>query len=793
MKITDGSVKVLVANYSTNPNNPIYVAIGYKFRDSIYTIGDVIQLVQTLNQTHGWHFRNRPVAISGTTYQIAEVYEEEQPLREVYPMEQVQDPNTIGRLNAYCLPIQSLGIAQELTTYVKQQPQQQVQQPQQQPQIQQAQQEQDTSMSGAEADRLRARYRQYLTDEEINSFGDLEDLSDNELATLESMYDERKGESLQKSLVKYELPNELSNYNLIYREEVLSKSVMPKEGQTQEDIDRLKHELGLRVVVEEMLQLPKAEVIEQGEDDVMSSFRFIKEPIDNVFERVIYPRTNELISAEVTAQSEFKRLSSGIIQQILTKYGSYTEFINQYVKMENNADILPPSTVEYRGISIDYRTVKFYNNYSGYTIGFVTETDEGEYVFLLGLFYLVYTLTEHERLVQGQTFQSAYNYLIEAYCKEVNLTGLNYNKMQLEAHMVFPIHTRMIGMCKDEGVFNYVLQVVNENNIERYLYIQNGHIINKMFGARYVLIGDNFRVNYLGENLVILPTTDLIYTTSEALFTLIDEKADCTIEPFPGYYSFLGIPSVNSIENADYRKVVQTYDDLYTKTKSQGYVWDESLTLDMLDSASTGAGAQPTQGVQQPIHTQAQPGVEVVDIFATQPQQVFNEVVPQKDVAVPQDDEVDIKRVSYEKDENGFILAPDYKNMGHIESIIDNIRRLCTINPQAKSIIEGYLGDHISVIHKVGESIGVQMSYTTDPRREDNQLDRHEVVWAAIEKVINGLGIGEKHVETPKEEHRHRILNGTVKELNDVFNSLDERDQLRMEKMIKSVIEAFKL
>ena len=631
MQIKDGSIKVLVVNYG-QPNAPNLVPVGYKFQNSPHNLKEFVRIVRNLNQTAGWHYRDGQFNIGGRPYTIAEVWEGDKPLREIYQIEAVTDQGLMNILLQYCLSVSDLSIPKELRTYV--QPQIQPQ-PQVQPQPQTQPQQVEPVVN-------KSKYLEYLTEKEIADIGDLNSLSDEEAQLLEDLYEQRKGEHLQKSLVKYELPNELSNYNLVYREAVLGKSVLV-EGKTSEEIESLKHELGSGAVVEAMIQeVPRQEGREVGKEDsedLMSTFKYLGRALSRVFKGTY----SADYGGEVPPEMEVSPTLSGIVNRLLvgirTTYGSYSNFLNKFVDMQVGEDVLPPAAVQHRNLTEEYRTVKAYDNMSGYYIGFVKA--DGSYMFPLALFEITAYMEDSRKLLGNITFESAYNATLEDFCREINKTGLNIGKMRFSVHKVDVVSARYLGKCVDEGNLVYLFRRLPEAP-ESYFIIYANNLGNKLFGSRYLIEGENFRINYMGETIVVSETEPVMLNTEEKVYDFIDKYGDFVTDPVPGYYAMLDINKSSDIANNEYRRIIESYEELIPKTLSAGYTWDATLTesggIEVIETPQE--NPVPAQGF-----TPQRP--EVVDIFSAQPTGVFTPPQDEIDIKKPTIyEEVDIKKPS---------------------------------------------------------------------------------------------------------------------------------------------------
>lgn len=745
MKIRDGSIEVLVANYSGNPTQPNLVAVGYKFKGSIYTINDFVSVVAALNQTCGWHFRDRLVSIGGVQYNIAEVYEEELPLRKIYRMEEIAPTSEVfAKLNQFCLPVAYLNIPPALTLYVPQPEPQPIQQTPPNPKetvsekglenmneaiqiINNPDVEDSNSVSHSDIQ----RYKEYISEKELDAFGDLNNLSDEELEALEGLYEYRKGEALQKSLVSYELPNELNNYNLIYREAVLGKSIMASNGETEDDIKKMKHELGLREVVEAMFsEIPSTEKSDDDSDDVMNSYRYLGNQLDNCFEKGIDRVLHTPVTVEVDAHRFFLSLDSALMTDLKKTYGTFNDFVDKYLAMKVGEEVLAGGSISHKGVSFDFKIVKTYDNNKGYGIGFITETEKGPYLFPYALFALTAFLDEQGRVYRGKTFASAYNELLESFCKEIGATGLNLENMKISTHEVEVINANFLGSCIDEGILMYLFQRLSDG---KFFVIYKESLGNKMFGAKYLVMGENFMINYLGRSVIVAPTMQPMYTTKEAVNNFIEENISSIVEVFPGYYTLMDCRVDDDIENNAIKRIIQSYDEMIKKTWAAGYSWNTDLAT--------------VPDITTQIPTQSKPAdeVKVIDPFATQNENLFDAIPDSAKAAVVKSEE---------------LVAP---TTGAVD----------------------IFGSQPSEIFGKQE---IETDISPDPFAKDGQVvatDKPRNV-EIVSAVTRGHSENEEVFET-------NPIMKCANELSKVYEKLDHKDQSRMIAMLNNIMEIYTL
>ena len=543
--------KALLLNYGTY-EQPIPIALGFEFRGSVQNIKDFQKAVMSLN-SEGWHYRDVPIVIQGNQYSVAQIFVEDKPITEVIKSEYCTDPNLINNLAQYFLTMDMLGIPQNLRTYTKVKPQQEVML-------------NKSKNTGTNYNKLYEKYSQYLKPEEI---GNLSELTPEEFEELENLYEERKLEAIQKQETgNYELPPSLQQYTYAYREAYL-KSTVQVDNEEKKKV--FLHELGLKNVVRAMLvEIPNLQTNEVSDDEFESNFKELGKYTHILQRDLEFLKIN---SIEMEAESIFMNIVREVIDEIKITYGSYENFLQKFVEMPLNSRILQENKVATSSAGeIEYSVIKSMDSVVGEHISFVTQVEGNQVIFPIALWELV------KRTDVTNQFARKYNALLAPFFVEIGKSA-NVELLKLHTHEVYPVLLRLIGTSEDEDVGIPIYLFQYQQNSDNYCVLYQEATSNYLLGSVYPIIGDNFKINYKGKKVYVVPTGS--QETKAVVDDLINQKVSSRElqEICPGYYEF-ALEEEQNVTNLNLRKAIQNFDSLLQATLNAGYNqnYDASIT-----------------------------------------------------------------------------------------------------------------------------------------------------------------------------------------------------------------------
>ena len=580
------------------------VAIGYEVNGVLYNLKDFQDLMPTLNK-QGWHYKDRNFNIQGVDYRVAEVYKDGYPVRLVYPVVTDLNQETVNKLYPYMLPMDNLGIRPEFREYHK---------PVDTVNTVDTANTANTVNSENVSINWIDNLEEVFTEEEIKSLGDLNNLSDIQLERLEEEYDRRLTDKKISERVTYKLPEELSNYSLIYNNAFMSSTLTSED---KDEIERTKHLNGLRSVMRAMIAIPQVSTTSNKDDE---SFGF--EHMGSLIEEMV-PKTREQTPTGVVV-SLFENVAKNVMKDLIHQYGDIENFIKSFLDIQEYGQLLHPITVDIGGISQQVYVVKRYDNNLGWKVDFMREKDGMSVLFPYALVDLMNFFG-----MPGNDALQFINLYMAPYYKDL---GINVNDEDLKFDVYSPdiYDLHYVGLVHDVKD----IHVFRDNGGIVY-YIVDKSIGNYMLGSKILLNGDNFLINYRGDLIEITPKGNILNPEETAkVFTDAYQTSDANGESmlktfYPTYTNYLEINNINEITNPNHLEVINNYKELLGKSKE--------FINNGMDSQNI---TQSSESNVQDIPVINGTGV---DLFANQPVNEADDI----DIKKPSiDDGIDIKEPS---------------------------------------------------------------------------------------------------------------------------------------------------